>query len=62
MTDTGSRMQGLVLSSGGADSAYAVGVMKALFNGRSPATDYVPLNPGVFLRQRIRRTLRRAGK
>ncbi len=43
------RKQGVVLSSGGADGAYAVGVLKALLNGHSPATDYVPIQPGVFV-------------
>jgi NTE family protein len=35
---------GLVLSGGGARAAYEVGVLKALLNGRSPATDYTPLD------------------
>jgi predicted acylesterase/phospholipase RssA len=49
MNDKGSAMQGVVLSSGGADGAYAVGVMKALFTGQSPASDYQPVNPGVLV-------------
>ena len=48
MTDSRNPKQGLVLSSGGANGAYAVGVMKALFNGESLATGYQPLNPEVF--------------
>jgi len=38
----------VVLSGGGADGAYAVGVLKALFGGRSPATNFEPLHPDVF--------------
>ena len=47
MTGPGGK-QAVVLSSGGADGAYAVGVMKALFSGQSPATGHLPLNPEVF--------------
>jgi len=39
----------VVLSSGGADGAYAIGAMKALFNGESPATGKQPLDPQVFV-------------
>jgi predicted acylesterase/phospholipase RssA len=49
MTEAGSQMQAVVLSSGGADGAYAVGVMKALFSGSCPATGYESLEPGVFV-------------
>lgn len=38
-----SRVSALVLSGGGAQAAYEVGVIKALLQGRSPATEYVPL-------------------
>ena len=38
----------LVLSGGGAYGAFAVGVMKALFAGRSPATSYEPLAANIF--------------
>lgn len=38
---------GVVLSGGAAYAAYEVGVMKALFAGDSPATDYAPMNPSV---------------
>ncbi len=34
----------LVLSGGGADGAYGVGVLKALLTGASPSTGYQPLN------------------
>ena len=49
MTTAADAKHGVVLSSGGADGAYAVGVLKALLCGRSPATGYVPLHPGVFV-------------
>ncbi len=39
---------GLVLSGGGAYGAYEVGVIKALFEGRSPSTCGKPLDPLVF--------------
>lgn len=38
----------MVLSGGGAYGAFAVGVMKVLFAGRSPSTHYQPLNPAIF--------------
>ena len=38
----------MILSSGGANGAYEVGVMKALLSGKSPATDYQPLAPETF--------------
>jgi len=38
----------MVLSGGGAYGAFGVGVQKALFAGRSPATNYVPLNADIF--------------
>lgn len=38
----------MVLSGGGAYAAYEVGVMKALFSGSSPATEYSPLDVGVL--------------
>lgn len=49
MTRADAAMQGVVLSSGGGDGAYAVGVLKALCNGRSPATGFEPLDPRVFV-------------
>jgi len=39
---------GVVLSGGGAFGAYEVGVLKALLNGDSPATDYRPIDPGIY--------------
>lgn len=38
----------IVLSGGGANGAYEVGVLRALFQGESPSTHYLPLDPGVF--------------
>ena len=38
----------MVLSGGGAYGAFGVGIMKALFAGRSPATHYQPLVPDIF--------------
>jgi predicted acylesterase/phospholipase RssA len=38
----------LVLSGGSAYGAFSVGVMKVLFAGRSAATDYRPLEAGIF--------------
>lgn len=43
------KKQGVVLSSGGADGAYAVGVLKALCEGASPATNRQPLKPDIFV-------------
>lgn len=40
--------QAMVLSGGGADGAYAVGVMKALFAGQSPANGRKPLDPEIL--------------
>src|SRR5690242_12761877 len=39
----------LVLSGGGAYGAFAVGVLKALSAGRSPATGYRPLQANIFI-------------
>lgn len=44
----GEKRQAVVISGGGARAAYGVGVMKALFNGESPATNYEPLNPDIY--------------
>ena len=48
MTTPIDHKQAIILSGGGAYGAYEVGVIKALFNGESPATGYQPLNPGIF--------------
>jgi predicted acylesterase/phospholipase RssA len=49
MTNTTGSKQAVILSGGGADGAYEVGVMKALFTGRSPATNYQPLDPDILV-------------
>lgn len=49
MSANATGMQGVVLSSGGADGAYAVGVLKALLNGKSRVTGYLPLDAGVYV-------------
>jgi len=41
------RKRAIVLSGGGAYGAYEVGVLKALLNGKSPATRFEPLVPDV---------------
>lgn len=41
--------QALILSGGGAQAAYEVGVMSGLLTGQSPATDYSPLDPAIFI-------------
>jgi predicted acylesterase/phospholipase RssA len=40
--------QAVVLSGGGANGAYEVGVLKALLAGKSPATGHSPLAPDIF--------------
>src|SRR4030095_16417708 len=40
--------QAVILSGGGANGAYEVGVMKALFAGLSPATNHEALAPDIF--------------
>jgi NTE family protein len=48
MTNASGRKHAVILSGGGASGAYEVGVLKALFAGDSPATDYLPLMPDIF--------------
>lgn len=38
----------VVLSGGGADGAYEVGVLKALFSGKASSTENTPLDPDIF--------------
>lgn len=45
---TGGELTGVVLSGGGANGAYEVGVLKALTHGASPATGYRPIDPDVY--------------
>lgn len=49
MTDPQGRKVALVLSGGGANGAYEVGVLKALFSGKSIATRGQLLDPDIFL-------------
>lgn len=48
MTDAKGESHALILSGGGANGAYEVGVLKALLCGDSPATRYMPLDPDIF--------------
>jgi len=48
MTNINESKHGLVLSGGGAYGAFGVGVMKALFAGKSPGTGHTPLEPSVL--------------
>ena len=45
MTNTSGHTQALILSGGGANAAYEVGLMKALFSGQCPATKCDPNKP-----------------
>jgi len=47
MTDKNEK-HAIVLSGGGADGAYEIGVLKALLNGRSPTTHYEAIDPEIF--------------
>ena len=47
MTTTAAK-HGVILSGGGANGAYEVGVLKALCAGKSPVTQYQPLHPDIF--------------
>jgi NTE family protein len=48
MAERNNQQHGVILSGGGAKGAFEVGVMLALFNGQSPTTGGVPIDPGVF--------------
>ena len=48
MPDTNGLKHAVILSGGGADGAYEIGVLKALFNGRSPSTNKTPIEPEIF--------------
>src|SRR5713226_3475886 len=48
MTDINGHKQAVILSGGGANGAYEVGVMKALFGALCPATDGQPLDPDIL--------------
>jgi predicted acylesterase/phospholipase RssA len=49
MSDPAGKVHCIALSGGGANGAYEVGVLKALFNGKSPATDCTTFDPQIFL-------------
>ena len=40
--------QAVVFSGGGAFAAFEVGVLKALVNGKSPATRNIPVDPSIY--------------
>ena len=49
MSDTTEKKKvAVVLSGGGANGAYEVGVLKALMSGKSSVTNYQPLDPDIF--------------
>jgi predicted acylesterase/phospholipase RssA len=48
MASLNSGRSAVILSGGGANGAFEVGAMKALFNGESPATGYTRLDPDIF--------------
>jgi predicted acylesterase/phospholipase RssA len=48
MTRADEQTQAVILSGGGANGAYEVGVLKALLTGQSPATKYIALEPDIF--------------
>lgn len=48
MNDQRGCKHAVILSGGGASGAFEVGVLKGLFGGDSPATNYTPLIPDVF--------------
>jgi NTE family protein len=48
MTRVETKKHAVILSGGGANGAYEVGVLKALLMGQSKATNHVPLEPDIF--------------
>lgn len=48
MTSGMEHRQAVILSGGGANGAYEVGVLKALLTGQSPATEHQALDPDIF--------------
>jgi predicted acylesterase/phospholipase RssA len=48
MTNENGHKRAVILSGGGANGAYEVGVLKALFSGLVPACKSVPLEPDIF--------------
>jgi predicted acylesterase/phospholipase RssA len=49
MSSSDASTEAIVLSGGGSYGAYEVGIVKALFTGASPATDFKPLNADMFV-------------
>jgi NTE family protein len=49
MSNPNGTKHGVILSGGGANGAYEIGVLKALFAGKSEATQGEPLDPDVFV-------------
>ena len=49
MTGVETKKHAVILSGGGANGAYEVGVLKALLMGQSPATAHAPLEPDIFI-------------
>jgi predicted acylesterase/phospholipase RssA len=49
MSSSDAGPEAIVLSGGGSYGAYEVGIVKALFTGASPATDFKPLNADMFV-------------
>jgi NTE family protein len=47
-SDPNPGVSAVILSGGGANGAYEVGVLKALYGGASSSTGYRPLNAGIF--------------
>ena len=48
MTDVEANKHAVILSGGGANGAYEVGVLKALLMGHSAATHHITLDPDLF--------------
>lgn len=48
MREVRKQRQALILSGGGANGAYEVGILKALLTGQSPATGHRALDPDIF--------------
>jgi predicted acylesterase/phospholipase RssA len=49
MSSSDASTEAIVLSGGGSYGAYEVGIVKALFTGASPATDFKPLDADMFV-------------
>lgn len=48
MDNSNDDVAAIILSGGGAYAAYELGVIRALFSGQSPSTDYKPLRPEII--------------